>query len=204
MTTTTNGPMTPFELQQMLDRMHSIAQMHDDLPPVDTPAGRITREFFANNWANCCDGLLAKTNKIRVTPQPSAAPHVFRYEIATKYKRKAGRDAEVELMPGPIRGTIHYRSDVFSSPMGPAIAARVDLDQQILHPNVSRQHGFVCLGELPLSPFPFPLDPLLEHLYTILTYQNYRPSHPLDMEAAAYFALEADALAGLEGVEPLY
>jgi hypothetical protein len=62
----------------------------------------------------------------------------------------------------------------------------------------------VCLGELPPSPYPFPLDLLLEHLYTILTYQNYRPSHPLDLEAATYFALESDALAGLEGVQPLY
>jgi hypothetical protein len=202
--TTSNQPMTPLDLQQMLDRMQGIVDMQDDLPAVDTPVGRITREFLANNWANCCDDLLSKTSRIRVTPQPSPSPRVFRFEIDFPYKRKASRDAQVELMPGPIRGTIYYRPDALLSTKGPAIAARVDLDQQLLHPNVSRQHGFVCLGELPSSPYPFPLDLLLEHLYTILTYQNYRPSHPLDFEAAAYFALEADALAGLEAVAPLY
>jgi hypothetical protein len=37
-----------------------------------------------------------------------------------------------------------------------------------------------------------------------LSYQNRRPHHPADFEAARYFALDPDAMSGLEPVPPLY
>ena len=108
-------------------------------------------------------------------------------------------------MPGPIRGTIHYRSDLFVNRADVAIAVQLDLDQALAHPNVSRRHGLVCLGELPATPYPFPLDQLIETiLFPLLSYQSYTPSHAMDREAALYFALDPEALAGLQPVPPLY
>jgi hypothetical protein len=199
-------PPQPADLEQFLEHLARIAQHEDELPEEDTPAGILTREFLANNWAMCCDGLLSKTSVIRVFPENSPAPRRFRFEVDCPYKRKAGADAPVELMPGPVRGTIHYRPDMFLNPLAPHIAVQIDPDLAYLHPNCERRRGcLVCLGELPTSPFPFPLDLLLEnHLYPILTYQNRRPAHPLDLEAARYFALDSSAMDGLEPVKPLY
>jgi hypothetical protein len=198
-------PLPP-DLDRLFQHLARIAHPADDLPDEDTPLGMLTREFFANNWALCCEGLLGKTSIMRVFPEHSPAPRMYRFEIDAPYKSKRGAAAPVQLMPGPIRGTIHYRPNLFANPELPHIAVQVDPDLAYFHPNCSRQRGsMICLGELPPSQFPFPLDLLLEnHIYPILTYQNRRPSHPADLEAARYFALDEHAMDGLEPAKPLY
>jgi hypothetical protein len=179
--------------------------MGTPLPGEDTPLGMLARQFFENNWRNCLDGLLRKTSRIRVWPEPSPAPRTFKFEIDAPYKCKRGADAPVELAPGPIRGSIMYRYNVFENNKDPAIAVALDRDQCLLHPNYSRKVGFFCLGELPRSPYPFPLDLLLENLiYPLCTYQHMRPVHPFDLEAARYFALDPDAMRGLQPAVALY
>ncbi|HUG92072.1 MAG TPA: hypothetical protein VML55_14630, partial [Planctomycetaceae bacterium] len=196
----------PIELPPEMDEfLDSLALMAGgcDLPDEDTPLGRLTREFFGNNWGTCRDGLLARTQRIRVRPDASPWPRVFQFEIDCPFKRKLGPEHPVELMPGPIRGTILYRPDLFRNPHEPALAVRLPRGQAYFHPNYSRTLGLVCLGDVP--PGPFPLDALLEnHLYPILSYQNRRPSHPADFESARYFALDPEAMSGLEPVRPLY
>ncbi len=198
-------PRPPEEMLQELIAMvqqHERQLSHDD----DSPLAAIAREFFTNNWSNCSDGLLKRTPTLRVYPEWSAAPRVFRFELDRPYKRKRGSDSPIELCDGPICGLIHYRADLFVNPSLPYIAVQVDPDLAFFHPNCSRQRGsLVCLGELPANLFPLPLDLLLEtRLYPILTYQDRKPSHPLDLEAARYFALHAEAMEGLEPVAPLY
>lgn len=181
-----------------------VAATRPDVPEEDEPLGRLTREFFANNWANCRDGLLTKTERIRVWPELFAAPRIFRFEIDAPFKRKL-RGRPVELMPGPIRGQVVYRGDLFLNPEGPSLAVTVDTDLSYFHPNYQRESGFLCIGDLSGLPGPLPLDRLLEnHVYPILTYQNRRPSHAADIEAAQYFALEPTAMDGLTPVLPLY
>ena len=199
----------PESVEQLIERLSRVAHHAADLPFLefdDSPLGLISREFFANNWAECCDGLLQRTHRVRVIPEPSPAPRMFRFEIDRPYKSKRAEDAPAELLPGPIRGTIHYRPDLFVNPEGPHIAVQIDPDLAFFHPNCSRQRGsLVCLGALPDNLFPFPLDMLIEtRLYPILTYQDRQPSHPFDLQAAAYFALDPQAMDGLEPVEPLY
>ena len=193
------------ELQHLLEHFSRMVEMGTRLPEEDTPLGMLSRQFFESNWRNCRDGLLRKTSRLRVRPEPSPAPRIFRFEIDSPYKRKRGPDAPVELAAGPICGTIYYRPDLFVNNDDPAIAVALDRDQWLLHPNYSRKLGFICLGELPRSPFPFPLDLLLENLiYPLCTYQHKRPVHPFDLEAARYFALDPSAMEGLTPAAPLY
>lgn len=172
-------------------------------PEEDTPLDRMTREFFENNWNASRDGLLARTGKIRVVPEPSPAPRCFRFEMATPYKRKHG-DEPVELAPGPVRGEIRYHPHVLelNDPATPSIVVSLDPDLDYFHPNYSRRYGLVCLGDLPSGPFP--LDALLEHLYSILSYANWRSFHPADLVAAHYFATDPSALDGVGDPAPLY
>ncbi len=109
-------------------------------------------------------------------------------------------------MPGPVSGMIYYRSDMFENPELPYIAVQINPALDYLHPNCCRRRGsLLCLGDIPAEAFPFPLDLFLEsHLYPIVTYQNRQPAHAFDEEAAAYFALEPDAMDGLEPARPLY
>ncbi len=195
----------PVDLQRMMQMLLASVE-RGDMPDEDEPLGRLTREFFANNWAECRDGLLTKTKRIRVSPQIAPAPRAFRFEIDCPYKRKLDADTRVELMPGPVRGEVIYRGDLFQDPDGPCLAVLIDKDLAYFHPNYSRERGYLCIGELgDLPPGPLPLDRLLEnHLFPIISYQNRRPSHPADIEAARYFALEPTAMEGLEPVVPLY
>lgn len=203
--TTQTDPLPPEETLRHLMAMvqqHATGSPSDD----DSPLAAIAREFFANNWADCCDGLLQRTPTLRVYPEWSAAPQAFRFELDRPFKQKRKSDAPVELCDGPIRGLIRYRGDLFVNPALPYIAVQIDPEQAFFHPNCSRRRGsLVCLGELPDSLFPYPLDLLLEtRLYPVLTYQDRRPSHPFDLEAASYFALHPEAMDGLEPVAPLY
>jgi hypothetical protein len=195
----------PLDLESMMRAVRARVE-RDAKPSEDDPIGRLTREMFASNWAECRDGLLAKTTRIRITPELSPAPRAFRFEIDCPYKRKLGGDAPVQWMPGPVLGEIIYRADLFQDPDGPCLAVFIDRELGYFHPNHSRERGYLCIGELnDLPPGPIPLDLLLEnHLFPIISYQNRRPSHPADLEAARYFALDPTAMEGLEPVVPLY
>jgi hypothetical protein len=195
----------PPDINDILDHLVRVASSGDDLPDPATPLGRMTREFFHNNWAACRDGLLRKTQRIRVFPDPTPAPRMFQFEFNLPYKRKLGLDAPVELVPGPVRGMVIYRPDLLANLHEPCVAVRLDPSMGYLHPNFSRNLGLVCLGDTTEFQGPITLDVLLEnHLFPILSYQNRRPHHPADIEAARYFALDPDAMTGLEPVEPLY
>ena len=188
--------------ERPFDEMLQAVLASDDLSVVQTPLARITRDFFQYNWIYCRDGLLAKTRRIRVEPLGLPAPRVFKFEIDTPFKRRR-EDGSLELEPGPVRGTIYYRPDLMVNPDSPAIAVTLDRELGFFHPNFSRKHSAACLGDLPGGPYP--LDALLEdHVFPILSYQNRRPSHPADVEAARYFALDPQAMVGLDRVEPLY
>jgi hypothetical protein len=193
------------DLQALLDRLARGAASHDDLPDPQTPLGMLTREFLVNTYNNCVDGLLSKTTRIRVIPEPAATPRIFHFEMDLPYKRKRGPDAAVELMPGPIRGAIIYRPDMFSNLHEPSVAVRLDPSMSYFHCNYSRVHNIVCIGDTTEFRGPIDLEVLLEnHLYPILSYQNRRPHHTADVEASQYFALHEDAMDGLEPVPPLY
>ncbi|MBI4881885.1 MAG: hypothetical protein HY812_19830 [Planctomycetes bacterium] len=163
---------------------------------------QLAADFFENSWSACRDGLLARTSRIQVAPLDLPAPTCFAFVLETPYKRKLSPGAPVELDPGPLAGRILYRPDPFSPDPGPRIAVAID-NPGFFHPNFSRRHGLLCLGNLP--PGLCPLDQLIEHhLYPILTYQVRRPSDPADAEAARYFALDPEALNGLRRPAPLY
>ena len=191
-------------LEEILERLQRLQDLDDILPGEDSPLGQTTKEFFINSWVNARDGLLTKTPKMRVYPTSSGpAPRVFRFELETSYKSKRSRDSEVELVEGHLRGTIRYRADIFlADPNEPSVGVFLDPDQHFFHPNFSRSHGILCLGDAPSGPYE--LADLLEDLYWILTYQNRNSSDPADPEAARYFALHPDAMKGLEDVSPLY
>ncbi len=161
----------------------------------------LTRTFLGESWREAREGLLAKTETIRILPQPSETPACFRFVIDRPYKRKTGPTAAVELVEGPVFGTIFYAIDQFAEEEGPALVVFLDPDQAYFHPNACRRTGALCLGDLPQR---FPLEDLLQHLFSVISYENRTPGEPLDAEAANYFALDADSMTGLEAPEPLY
>ena len=163
-------------------------------------SNELTIRFLGESWREARDGLLARTKTIRILPLSSETPACFRFEIHRPFKRKTARGAAVELVDGPLFGTILYRPDQLARE-GPPIAVFLDPDQAFFHPNSCRRTGVLCVGDLP--PF-FPLEAKLEHIFSITSYQNRTPRDPLDFEAARYFALDHDCMAGLEPVEPLY
>ena len=160
----------------------------------------LIRRFLGESWREARDGLLARTETIRILPLPSETPACFRFEIHRPFKRKTSRGAAVELVKGPLFGTILYRRDQLARE-GSSIAVFLDPEQAFFHPNACRRTGVLCVGDLP--PF-FPLEATLEHIFGIISYQNRAPDEPLDFEAARYFALDPDCMEGLEPVEPLY
>jgi hypothetical protein len=197
---TEQQPFDPLEV--MLEQLARLQRQRMALPDLSTPRGRATFEFFENNWATARDGLLSKTEIIRVRPWTAEAPTIFDFEIDAPYKRRLRPGEPVELMPGPIRGQIHYRANLLEQP-GPSIAVPLDPALGFFHSNFSRRFNLVCLGgELPSL---FYLDALLEyHLYPILTYQNIHPAHPADPDATLYFAFDPEAMQGLQPAKPLY
>lgn len=193
------------DIDHLLQQLAAMAGITDDLPSPDTPLGRMTREFLIHGWEACRDGLLTKTKRIRVWPDPMPVPRTFEFEMDLPYKRKPRPDAPVELAPGPIRGLVIYRPDLLANLHEPGVAVRLDPSMGFFHPNFSRELGLVCLGDTTEFQGPIPLDVLLaNHLYPVLSYQNRRPHHPACLEAARYFALDPEAMTGLEPVAPLY
>ncbi len=193
----------PSEAVQQLMRQARVAS---GLPDEQTPLGQLSRQFFVANWETSRANLFSKTSILRVRPEAGPVPMTFRFEIDRPFKRKPLSDGPVQLDPGPICGAIYYRPNLFIEPDRAHVAVQIDPRLNYLHPNCSRrQASMVCLGELPQTPFPLPLDMLFEnYIYPILTYQNMTPSDALDREAALYFAFDPDAKEGLEPVPPLY
>lgn len=193
-------------LMEMLQSLHRLAALDDLSPDPDDPLGRESVEFFTHNWKNARDGLLSKTSKIRVQPNvPVPDPRIFFFEMDIPYKRKQqlppSSAATVELVDGPLRGTIRYRADIRTAdPDEPTIGVFLDPEQCFYHPNYSQRFGVLCIGDSP----PQALNDLLEHLYWILTYDSTNTYDAVDHDAASYFALAPDAMMGLEDIAPLY
>ncbi len=200
-----NAPRLPASLDELLGALVKLVQSAEtgaEIEEDDSPLARLTREFLENSWVACRDGLLAKTARIQVVPLSLPAPNAFAFELDAPYKRKLGPAEPVELDRGPLQGRIYYRPDLFVPDQGPCIAVRID-SEGFFHPNFSRRHGLLCLGNVPNGPYP--LDQLIEyHLFPILTLQVRNPSDPADPEAARHFALDPTAMHGLEPVTPLY
>lgn len=190
-------PGEALALVHLLSRLAAIAE-----PPgiESTGAGALREEFFENNWREARDGLLARTRKIRVQPPLERAPRAFHFELDRPYKHKRA-DGQVELAPGPVRGMICYHPDPFARSAGQAaVVVLLDPALGLYHPNFSRDFGALCLGELHGTPA---LEPLLEHVWGILSYVNLTVSHPADAEASAFFSVP-EARDGLPPGEPLY
>lgn len=194
------------QLEHVLEHLMQMALSREDLPEEDTPAGRLARQFFSHTWAQCRDGLLKRTEKIRMVPEHSAVPHRFRFEIDTRYVRKFGPDAEIETIDGTVFGQILYAPNLFENfDEGPSIAVLIDRELGYYSPNYCQKRGVLCIGDHTQLPAVLPLDDFVEsHLFPILSYQNVKPSHPLDPAAAKYFAMDPNALDGLQPVAPLY
>ena len=190
-----------FLLRDLIEELQSLSGPDEGVPDPSTQEGQATLEFFANNWEEARSGLLARTELVRVRPLPVAGPRSFRYEFDRPYKSKRPQGM-VELANGPIAGTIRYRPNILTpDPGSRSLVVSVDSDQ-FYHPNFSRQHGILCMG--PIPPGPFPLEALIEHIYSIVSYQNMDSTNPADWEAVRYFATDPDALEGLSEVQPLY
>lgn len=191
--------------QRLMANLARITEVSGHNRDEDTPAAILFGELMPNIWQRCVE-LLRKTSVLRVEPEPGPVPRMFRFEVDCPYKRKRGPSEPVKLMPGPVRGLIHYHTDMFANPDLPYIAVQIDPTLGYFHPNCSRRRGsLLCLGEIPPAAFPFPLDLLLEnHIYPIVTYQNRSPAHAFDEEAARYFACEPTAMDGLEDARALY
>ena len=197
----TNTPDIQLSLSDLMDELHNLAGLDEGLPDPATGEGQATRDFFANNWEEAREGLLSRTQRVRVRPLPGVGPRSFSYEVDRPYKYKRPQGI-VELAPGPVRGTIRYRPNVLTpDPGSRSVLVFVDSDG-FYHPNFSRSHGVLCIGDIP--PGPFPLEALIEHLYSIVSYQNMDSTRPADWEAVRYFGTDPDALEGLAEVEPLY
>ncbi len=197
----THAPDIQFSLGDLMNELHDLAGLDEGLPDPSTAEGRATREFFANNWEEARGGLLSRTQRVRVRPLPGTGPRSFSYEVDRPYKCKRPQGI-VELAPGPVRGTIRYRPNVLApDPGSHSVLVFVDSDG-FYHPNYSPKHGVLCIGDIP--PGPFPLEALIEHLYSIISYQNMDSTNPWDLEAVRYFGTDPEALKGLAEVEPLY
>ncbi len=197
----TNTPDIQFSLSDLLGQLHDLSGLDEGLPDPSTGEGQATRDFFANNWEEARSGLLSRTQQVQVRPLPGAGPRSFSFEFDRPYKRKRP-DGMVELAPGPVTGTIRYRPNVLTpDPGSRSIIVFVD-SQEFFHPNYSRVAGVLCLGDIP--PGPFPLEALIEHLYSIVSYQNMDSTNPADKEAVRYFGTDPEALEGLAEVQPLY
>lgn len=197
----TATPDIQLSLGDLIAQLHDLAGTDEGLPDPSTDEGQATLEFFANNWAEARDGLLSRTQRVRVQPLPGIGPRCFSYEFDRPYKFKHP-EGIVELAPGPVTGTIRYRPNVLTPDPGSRSFIVLLDSPAFYHPNYSRTHGLLCTGDLP--PGPFPLDALLEHLYSIVCYQNMDLANPADHEAVRYFATDPEALEGLTDVEPLY
>lgn len=190
----------PTSLAELFGRISRLA-LESGLPDRSTSEGRSVREFFMNNWRIACEGLLARTTRMRVRPLPPEGPRSFAFEMSLPYKRKRA-DGTVELEPGPIHGRIDYLPDVMTPEPNTRSVAVFVSSAGFYHPNYSRAHGVLCVGDLP--PGPFPLDALLEHVWTIVSYQNVDSANPLDREAVRYFRRDPHAFEGLTEVPRLY
>ncbi len=197
----THTPDIQFSLSDLLEQLHDLSGLDEGLPDPSTGEGRATRDFFANNWEEARTGLLSRTQRVQVRPLPGTGPRSFAFEFDRPYKCKRP-DGMVELAPGPVTGTIRYRPNVLTpDPRSRSVIVFVD-SEGFYHTNYSRVAKVLCLGDFP--PGPFPLEALVEHLYSVVSYQNMDSTNPADKEALRYFGTDPDALEGLTEVQPLY
>ena len=197
----TDTPDLSLFLGDLVEQLENLAGLDDGLPDPSTLEGRATRDFFVNNWREAREGLLSHTDIVRARPLGAGVPRSFSFEIHRPFKRKLPQGM-VELAPGPVTGTIRYHPNVLRPDPGARSVVVFVNSEGFYHPNFSRSHGVLCIGEVP--PGPFPLKALLEHVYSIVSYQNVDSTNPLDHEAVRYFGTEPDALDGLTDVHPLY
>jgi hypothetical protein len=201
---------SPRDLLQALERLaRSLGRDQGRLWRGDTLEDEIAEEFFWNNWEEAQEELLFKTDRLRVHPFGPPPPRSFRFEYDRRYLRQAERGGPLSVAEGPITGKIFYRSDLFT--MGqprelPTVAVLLDGHLQMYHPNVSwgeaQREAHVCL-DLPAGAVP--LEALLQYLTTVLSYQIYRCSSPLNREAARALAVRPEEiLGGLPPAGPLY
>ena len=80
----------PQDIELILRTLYRLAREGDESAEGDSPTRQLSRQFCHNTWGQCRDDLLTKTTRIRVMPEPSADPRVFRFEIDCPYKRKRG------------------------------------------------------------------------------------------------------------------
>ncbi len=167
------------------------------------PLGEADHDFFMHSWLRGRE-VRDRSDRLRLEPlTPGPAPTAFSFEVDCRYKRRMALDQPVELVDDTLSGRILYRSDpVDGDPDTSSVLVLIDPRHGFWHPNFSRRHGILCVGDLPAGAIP--LDDLLQHVYSIITYQNRSTRDPADPVAAAWFASEPDALVGLEHVEPLF
>jgi len=202
--TNMNGPLGDNEsMAERIRRHFDLIEELDDLWQPNGAHASATHARFRENWDQARNGVLAKTEKIFITPASLPCPRRFRFKLHTVYKRKRNHLAPIELVSDPVKGTIHYHPDPFgAAPEEPLVLVQLDGGQAVFHPNISRQYGIVCLGTLP--PGHPDLSLVVELLYGILNYSNMSLSDPADIGAARYFANDPDARTGLPSPQPLY
>lgn len=187
---------------ELLDRLSRLEELSSATAPPDAPHLAVTEAFFTNSWQAAEEGLLKKTDRIRVEPSSRPAPRCFRFELDLPYVRQERSGGPVERSPGPMRGSVVYREDLMTCAAGePVVQVRFD-DRALLSPNFSRRHGIFCTGVLP--PGPIDLETLLELIWLFASYQCYSVGDPADLEAAAIFATDPTVLEGLGDPAPLY
>lgn len=167
------------------------------------PLGELETAFFTASWERG-RAMVARSDRLRIESLTAGpAPTTFSFEFDCRYKRRLAMDQPVELVAGTLSGRVIYRPDPYDGdPDTPVALVLINRRHGFWHPNYSRTHGILCVGDLP--PEPIPLDDLLQHVYTIISYQNRSTRDPADAVVAAWFATEPDALVGLEHVEPLF
>ncbi len=198
----TSDQTSPQSTHELLDLLSHLEELSTATSHDGAPHRALAEEFFRNNWEQAEQGLLARTELIRVEPGARPAPRTFRFQLAIPYLRQPAEDGPLERADGPLGGTILYRPDLMIAPPGePVVQVLLD-DPALIHPNYFRSRGIFCLGVLP--PGPIDLEMLLELSYMFLTFQSYSLADPADIEAARLVAANPEAVAGLGVPAPLY
>jgi len=192
----------PPSTRELLDLIEQLERLSSTPSAAPAPHQTVAREFFANTWRDARDGLLSRTERLRVEAAPGPAPRSFHFSMDLPYLRQAHPDDEVEVAPGPLTGTITYRPDVMVAAAGEPVLYVTVANSDWCHPNYSRTHGWFCTGQLP--PGPIDLETVLEILYVFASYQSYSVEDPADRESAELLAARPELLDALGEPAPLW
>jgi len=192
-----NDPLwTDAMLQQALEAIGA-AQ------PRDESMRDVVLDFCRNSFRECEHGLLAKTSRVRVEPDAAPRPHRFRFEIDVPFLSRRAPEEPARVEPGPVRGWIAYRLDLFESDFVPPVIVRLDRDLHVWHPHVHPGIGLLCTGRMPQGGVP--LASVIEHwIYPILTGQQIDVRDPLNPFAAADWVNDRETRESLPPPAPLY